>query len=463
MYLLGLAVLGAGMEYYKNRFPNPADWVHYYYLALMGIQFLVSVLMAGSATSVSMRNEVVNRTLDFQRIAALSPGQILLGKLFGEPAHAYLSAIASVPLAVFCWLLGGVSLDVLLIVYVNLATTMLLFGTMGLGNRLEPPAGQAEVTLVALVGFFSPIPLFNALVRHDNPWHHTVFLFGYQVPWLILLPVVQLAIAYLCFRTMERKLLNPLLPQFGKKLAYGLLILADAIIAAALVAPPPLLPLWTLSTRWAMFCVFHLLACLWLITAVTPIKETLHDWVWRYRGRRPLLWDLLLCDRSANGLVLLTFCVIGVLGLGLGVLLPAGLDDNFAQVSREAGPIAVAVLLTCSLILFLGTLHQRAVLLAGRLGAGAFFVVAMTLDVPFHIVGQYYGLNKVLALSPSAHFRRWIDGQPALDALPVLGFYGVLFVVTAVSLYRRIHRLERIVDGKLRLMGVGKPVPAGAV
>src|SRR5438105_2613260 len=101
VYLLGLAVIGAAMEYYKARLPVPGDWVHYYFYTLMGIQFLVSALTASSATSVSIKNEVVNRTLDFQRIAALSPRQILLGKLFGEPAHAYLSAIASVPLAVF--------------------------------------------------------------------------------------------------------------------------------------------------------------------------------------------------------------------------------------------------------------------------------------------------------------------------------------------------------------------------
>src|SRR5206468_3384014 len=147
-----------------------------YFLTLMGIQFLVSALTASAATATSIRTEVVNRTLDFQRIAALSPRQILFGKLFGEPAQAYLWAIASVPLAVFCWQLGGVSLDLLAILYVNLATTTLLFGAMGLGNRLEPPAGPADVSLAGLVGFFTPGPLWAAL-RHDNPWKHATPLF----------------------------------------------------------------------------------------------------------------------------------------------------------------------------------------------------------------------------------------------------------------------------------------------
>jgi hypothetical protein len=462
LYVLLLACIGAAMEYWKDRIPDPHGWVHAYFLTLITIQFLVSGLMAGSATAVSMRNEVINRTLDFQRIAALSPRQILVGKLFGEPAHAYLSAIASVPLAFFCWLLGGVSLDILLVLYLNLATTTLLFGVLGLNNRLEPPMAQSEVTLIGLAGILSPTLLINAF-RHDNPWHNTVFLFGYQIPWLLLLPPLQLAMAYLCFQTMERRLLNPLLPQFSKKMAYALLIVSDVVIAAALIVPPPLVRNWPLSARWGLFCICHLLACLWLMTTVTPFKDTLHDWVWRYRGRRSRLWDLWLGDRSANGLVLLTFCVVGVVGLFLGVLLPDGLDDHFAQVSQQAGQITVAVLLTCLMLLALGTVHQRAVLLAGRNGVAAFFLVFIILDMPVHTIGQYYGLNKVLAFSASAHFNCWIQEQPPLNPLPVLGVYGLLFAVTALSVYGRIHRLERIVDGKLRLMGVGEPVPAGGV
>jgi hypothetical protein len=85
----------------------------------------------------------------------------------------------------------------------------------------------------------------------------------------------------------------------------------------------------------------------------------------------------------------------------------------------------------------------------------------LLLDLPVHIVGSYYGLNKVLACSASAHFRHWLTGLPPLNPLPVLGLYGLLFAATALSLYGRIHRLERIVDGKLRLMGVLKPAAGG--
>ena len=69
---------------------------------------MISFMMAFSTTSQSMRNEVVNRTLDFQRIATLSPVQILLGKLLGEPMLAFFSIIPTIPIAVYCCLILGV-------------------------------------------------------------------------------------------------------------------------------------------------------------------------------------------------------------------------------------------------------------------------------------------------------------------------------------------------------------------
>src|SRR5262249_23132404 len=139
VYLLLLITGGVLLARYDDprRF---GPWPRNYLLALLGVQFAVSALVAGSTTGTSMQTEVISQTLDFQRIATLSPAQILLGKLLGESALAYLLAIATIPLAVFCWTLGvvGLSLDVLLLLYGNLFTITFLFGTLGLLQRLEP-------------------------------------------------------------------------------------------------------------------------------------------------------------------------------------------------------------------------------------------------------------------------------------------------------------------------------------
>src|SRR5438309_10536572 len=96
IYLLLLITAGVLFASYNDpvRF---GPWPRNYLLALLGVQFAVSALVAGSTTAASIRTEVISQTLDFQRIATLSPSQILLGKLLGEPALAYLLAIATVP------------------------------------------------------------------------------------------------------------------------------------------------------------------------------------------------------------------------------------------------------------------------------------------------------------------------------------------------------------------------------
>src|SRR5437667_4134842 len=143
VYLLILVAGGCLLARYSDSL-KLGPWPRNYLLTLLGSQFVVSALLAGNATATSVRAEVINRTLDFQRIAALRPRQILLGKLLGEPALAYLLLIATIPLAVWCWAVGvpGLSFLELVLLYVNLLTTTILLGTMGLRDRPEGREGK---------------------------------------------------------------------------------------------------------------------------------------------------------------------------------------------------------------------------------------------------------------------------------------------------------------------------------
>jgi hypothetical protein len=459
VYLLLLVVIGAGFQYKKDSL-GP-QWPRYYYLTLMGITLLAAGGIATTATSTSIKNEVVSRTLDFQRIAALSPRQILLGKMLGEPAQAYFCIIATIPLALFCLSIGGVTLDLMLIVYLNLITTTVLFSALGLGNRLELPMGQADIGLAGLAGLTTPFVLFNAM-RMDEPWDFGLLFPGFHIPALAVLPVVQLLLAYVCFHTMERRLLNPLLPAFSKPLAYALLVLLDAVALVTFFAIPA-----PHTYRCLGFCLAHLTIAVWLMTAVTPWKETLHSWVWRYRDRLPRLWDLWVGERSSNQLVLLTFCLAGVIAYPALLFLqpPWGdvfPDTRYPQYQAELSAKLGAMLLTVLLILAFGAVHQRALLLVGRNGAAALLVVALILDLPPQIAGQYYNSDLLQSFSPSAHFvRLFKDPAHPLDLLPVLGVYGVILLLCGWSLHDRIRRLELAVDVKLRQMGVTAPAAGG--
>ena len=98
-------------------------WFRNYFIAMFSLQLLISAIIAVSGTSSSLTAEVSKHTLDFQRIAGLSPIQILLGKAFGEPVSAYLFSLVTVPIAVICCVLGGVNPLVAALLYVTLVTS----------------------------------------------------------------------------------------------------------------------------------------------------------------------------------------------------------------------------------------------------------------------------------------------------------------------------------------------------
>jgi hypothetical protein len=353
---------------------------------------------------------------------------------------------------------GAVAPDILAVIYLNLFTSIVLFSAMSLGNRLELPAGQADVNMVGIASIASPLLIYAAM-RDSNPWGFGVPFFNGVLPAFLAVPIVQLLVAYLSFHVMERRLLNPLLPSYSKFMGFVLLLLVDAVTGAAIYFPP--VPVFPLSYKVVLFCLIHLAASVWLMTAVTPWRETLESWVWRFRGRLSLPYDLLLGERSANSLILMVYGLMGVAGLWLFVLLPAALGGD-GVVAPVLNLTWKALALTVLLILALGTVHQRAVLLVGRNGAVAFFLLGIILDLPPHMLGLYYQWDGLMAFSPSAHFLRWFrDPANALPIAPVLVVYTVMFVLTWVSFRARMRRLIANVDLRLRLMGAKEPAVVG--
>src|SRR5262249_19110808 len=139
---LTLLTAGGMLLWHYNDPARLGPFPRNYLLAVFGIQFALSALLITSGTSSSIRSEVLSRTLDFQRITSLSPRQIPLGKLLGALPLAYLLPIATVPLTFYCVLLGvaGVSINVWILLYLNLATTTIMLGTISMLQRLEPTA-----------------------------------------------------------------------------------------------------------------------------------------------------------------------------------------------------------------------------------------------------------------------------------------------------------------------------------
>lgn len=467
LYVTLLAVGGAVMQYYNLLLGG--NWQRKYYIALMGLQFGLSIFMASISTAASLRAEVISRTLDFQRIAALSPQQILLGKLLGEPALAYLLAVASIPLAVWACLLGGVTPDVLVLVYVYLATTIFMAGSFGLANRLEPPPGKpatayasgegAAVGIMLSVGL--AVPLFYGLLT-NNILKPDVPFFGYHVPTVFIIPVVQLALAILPFHIMVRLLVHPQNPMVSRPVAYLTLALID-FLAAAVLADPRMWGMirgWTFGTRTAAFCVAHLVASGILMTLMTPRGEIVETWVWRFRGQGSWLRTWLLGDRAPTTGALLVFCVQGVLGWLLFLWLPAHLMEDPTQVAPGLPVAGAALLATVFLTLAFGVLYQLVMFLPTRRRSLVSNFISLIVFIPY-LVGkarEVLPVDFILTISPIDQFKHWLNpGLEPLPLPPLLLLYGFLFLAGFLALQARLGRLQAEVRQKLQAMGVVAP------
>ena len=512
IYVVLLAVAGMGVAYWASLPQNQGKVrpTLIFFMGLMVVQLGIAAIVGGSRAAAAIRAEVVNKTLDFQRLAAVSSWDIMFGKLFGETALAYLLLFASFPLAVFCWMLGlpGLSMPVLLLLYLNLFTTTLLFGAFSLQNTLVIPAGKASggavpgfglmIGLVgmaafslaqgggltffaspwsgALAGLFTPIPALFALGQGD-PWAARLFLYGLEIPFLLVTPVSQLLIAFLCLHVMARRLENLALPTLDKPSAYAFLMTIDLVVAGVLHSCRADMPL---GPRLALFCVLHLLASMVVLASVTPTRETLLSWIWRFRGRRNRLLDEWLGDRTLNSLAVLTCTVL----LTAGLLLLAGLERDpkswqqevtlnaGGAVMREAGEILPAALLVAATLLAtLGILYQWLLLLAGKYGASLFFVAVLIMVAAPAALGsnearlreQAMPENLWLSLSPAVHLIAWLGAPLAIPSpLPLCAVYLPLALVLLVDCYRRCARLTALVDARLAAMGVNDLSPPAA-
>src|SRR5438132_2489619 len=135
LYPLTLLLIGMGIAYFAPEVRR--EWPRVGFIALLSVQTIVSGLAAAVGTAGSMKSEVSKQTLDFQRLSSLSPRQILLGKLFGESAMAFLLAISIFPLAFFCWISAGFGPELFVLAFVNLTAHISLSGSTGLVQPLE--------------------------------------------------------------------------------------------------------------------------------------------------------------------------------------------------------------------------------------------------------------------------------------------------------------------------------------
>jgi len=179
------------------------------YRWLVGLQAVALTFWTLFSCAQSVSGERDRKTWDFQRTTRLSPAEILIGKLLGEPVLLYFAVLCAAPVTFAAGLAGGLPFSTVISIFIFLAVTSVFLGLGGmwLSTLLESRTrGVGLIGALALYGLtlglygmrdsglpglaaMSPLKGFVDLLGESPntpPSLVAPVLFGHEVPWLLM-------------------------------------------------------------------------------------------------------------------------------------------------------------------------------------------------------------------------------------------------------------------------------------
>jgi hypothetical protein len=175
---------------------------------LFGLQCGPVTFWSLFACAQSVSAERDRKTWDFQRTTSLTPAEMLIGKLLGEPVLAYFGMLCVLPLTLIAGLLGGLSFWSLVAAYGSIVAGSLFLGLGGLwvSTLVETRSrGVGMIGALGLYGFtmgaygfatswfpglaaFSPVTGLHTVlgIYFEGRGDFVPPLFGHSVPWVLL-------------------------------------------------------------------------------------------------------------------------------------------------------------------------------------------------------------------------------------------------------------------------------------
>jgi len=462
LYVLALMGVGSLLFYNQASFAMPVG--RSFLVAILGIQFVLSALIGLGTVSSSMNAEVNNRTLDFQRIVSLSPREILVGKLIGEPALSYFLAMSTIPLVVLCWFQGGATFAAILLFYMNIVTFTLMCASLGLLHTLAEPSqtpGKARAGSIGGFAFmafmFVPSMIMRGTGAFSNPWvglgfnlltpigsllelsngdplASEIVLWGLPLPSLLVAPLAQLAVATWFVHAMSRRLESPDQTVFGRRDVYFVLTVVDILVVG--VCYTQWRRGWIADELVAQYCLAHVVVCLILLLGATPSRTMLMTWLWRFRGQRSWSRDSLFFSRAEITLALAAMWIIGIGILLMGFVIPA----TFASWGRRSPfnwyVLGEQLVVAGILVYALGIGCQYCQVIARKSGLVVFVCVVVFLNLTPPLLaglidfGNAFGsrdspIDLIYSLSPVVYFTSCTGSSwgYSLPSLPLIILY----------------------------------------
>jgi len=190
-------------DYFQEHFAHATGLLFYRWL--VGLQGLGLTFWALFSCAQSVSGERDRKTWEFQRTTRLTPAEIMIGKLLGEPILVYYAALCASPITLIAGLMGGLSLGAVISVFLVLAITSLFLGLGGmwLSTLLESRTrgvgligalalylftlGMYGMRESGLPGLAAMSPLTGMIyLLGDAESRIQPVLFGHEVPWLLM-------------------------------------------------------------------------------------------------------------------------------------------------------------------------------------------------------------------------------------------------------------------------------------
>ena len=291
-----------------------------------------------------INQEIQRGTLNFLRLSPRSSQTLLLGKLLGVPALAYLALILAIPLHVLCGTMAGISP----IFFLSYYSTFLVFGTVLLmgalligfsqrntGNKSTSTAVSSSIFLGLLIAGAIAIPLSMA-------WNNSVLWTPYLSPysmigrldWFSLTinrnPIVTHLFTFtnltivivLLWQILQRAFQNPTATLISKRQSYILVPYFILLIIGFRSVN---------SSNGALYggnieLVEHLVPWIFigLIFALSTVRQTWFEWICYRQDSRLKAEDSSRIQRSRTDLILGEKSP-GLTAIGLNLLMVAGI------------------------------------------------------------------------------------------------------------------------------------------
>ncbi len=462
LVLLGLLGIGATFELARRFGELHSNFAYYmqtfdaiYLTAVMGTVLILAV----TAASQGMVQEVVSGTLEFQRLTTLTVRQIVLGKAVGEPIVAYLVIFATFPILVITTLLGGYPLRYkLMAVLLSLTTTfcMACMATIipvrsveksgkgwspvagllfGFGWFLLPVvvAAQADGMIGFLVGLVLPLPFVVELWLGDL-FSRSIALFGsVQVIIDFVTPFAQVLLGLLAATMAARLLRQDERPPIHRVVGY-LIAVVLSIAYAALVRSPGI------PTTLESSCVYPLgLSAMVLIVFLlsVPDRDGYKRWIWRDSEKETSILRYLYADRSPGWMALTVYAFI----VAWASILFLVANPQWPAVYRQMYEVA-AITGFLSLVAY-GAVAHAVSLAFGRVAVAtivlcevAFLVVGLGVEFVLHgyITDAPHDWNTLTGMSLPLFFAVLFDALRWTDAGDIPWMHLSVFVVVRLAL-----------------------------